>query len=96
MVEVIGAAAAEQRQPLLLGESSPTGSSPEISLSKFLLCWSTLPSWQSMGSIRTVLHPAMGLTERVDDDVVGDHVGALAAAVLVGDAVACGVILERR
>lgn len=55
-----------------------------------------MPSWQSMGSIRTVLHPAMGLTERVDDDVVGDHVGALAAAVLVGDAVACGVILERR
>lgn len=49
--------------------------------------------------MRTVLHPAMGSTERVVDDVAEGHVGAMVVATIlvVGDAVARrGVILDRR
>jgi len=53
-----------------------------------------------MGFMRTVLHPAMGSTERVADDVAEGHVGgALVVAIIlvVGDAVAArGAILDRR
>ena len=63
-------------------------------------CWSTLPSYPSMGFMRTVLHPAMGSTERVADDVAEGHVGGalvVATILVVGDAVAQrGAILDRR